>query len=565
MANGQLKTCSTSAFCVSLFRPAHSVYPSQRAISKGNVAAVEPYIHTPQKANSGSAKSKPSGPTSSHQQPQQQQQPSHQQLIQGLTNLKLHLSHANGTTNAANPNRNSNSNNISVNHVLIAESDETKLARQKLHTKQHSLDFDATDLTDFAGKHADAKYQTLPYSSTIKSSTNKIPVLMTRSPSKIDSNDSDSAKVELEELKKHTVHSIPLSVANKSIATAMANATSPSTSSALQSDSGEEYRSDDPLSRPRPSGLKQLLVPPRKPISSVAPTTVTTTPKSMTTPRVHVVAPNVSKVIATAAEDDKSRPALPPKPAKSGDHETSPQSTHSTSSSASLSSQSSAIPTKTRLSHKAPGAGDDHIPLHLNVDNLPIKAKPLTIRKQPLSEQPRLRTSSSGIKPVQYTSRRIEMPPAFFFPEIEKAALKSENSNSGGPTTTPANASGNSSVADAKQLSPSGSNSSSDEAEKSTDSSVSSDDKIASATAKASAAHNDVVRRPRSSLSDSNKVKLTRRVSFDPLALLLDASLEGELELVQKTAMQVSERTSMCWLWPQHLFTASSLPPTELI
>lgn len=31
-----------------------------------------------------------------------------------------------------------------------------------------------------------------------------------------------------------------------------------------------------------------------------------------------------------------------------------------------------------------------------------------------------------------------------------------------------------------------------------------------------------------------------RRVSFDPLALLLDASLEGELELVMRTAEQVS-------------------------
>ncbi|TMW39651.1 hypothetical protein DOY81_015269, partial [Sarcophaga bullata] len=38
----------------------------------------------------------------------------------------------------------------------------------------------------------------------------------------------------------------------------------------------------------------------------------------------------------------------------------------------------------------------------------------------------------------------------------------------------------------------------------------------------------------------NGKPKLTRRVSFDPLALLLDASLEGELELVKKTAMQVA-------------------------
>ncbi|OTF81807.1 ankyrin repeat domain containing protein, partial [Euroglyphus maynei] len=35
-----------------------------------------------------------------------------------------------------------------------------------------------------------------------------------------------------------------------------------------------------------------------------------------------------------------------------------------------------------------------------------------------------------------------------------------------------------------------------------------------------------------------------RRVSFDPLALLLDASLEGELELVKKTAIQVPDPSS---------------------
>lgn len=40
--------------------------------------------------------------------------------------------------------------------------------------------------------------------------------------------------------------------------------------------------------------------------------------------------------------------------------------------------------------------------------------------------------------------------------------------------------------------------------------------------------------------STNNKSNGSRRVSFDPLALLLDASLEGELELVMKTASQVS-------------------------
>jgi len=37
----------------------------------------------------------------------------------------------------------------------------------------------------------------------------------------------------------------------------------------------------------------------------------------------------------------------------------------------------------------------------------------------------------------------------------------------------------------------------------------------------------------------ADALRKSRRVSFDPLALLLDASLEGELELVKKTALEV--------------------------
>lgn len=39
-------------------------------------------------------------------------------------------------------------------------------------------------------------------------------------------------------------------------------------------------------------------------------------------------------------------------------------------------------------------------------------------------------------------------------------------------------------------------------------------------------------------------IPLGRRVSFDPLALLLDASLEGELDLVMKTAMEVGNASA---------------------
>ncbi|KAK7068063.1 hypothetical protein SK128_004922 [Halocaridina rubra] len=49
-----------------------------------------------------------------------------------------------------------------------------------------------------------------------------------------------------------------------------------------------------------------------------------------------------------------------------------------------------------------------------------------------------------------------------------------------------------------------------------------------------------VVRRiKKGNLKTKNSSKVPRRVSFDPLALLLDASLEGELELVRRTAMEV--------------------------
>ncbi|KAF7996158.1 hypothetical protein HCN44_011487 [Aphidius gifuensis] len=51
----------------------------------------------------------------------------------------------------------------------------------------------------------------------------------------------------------------------------------------------------------------------------------------------------------------------------------------------------------------------------------------------------------------------------------------------------------------------------------------------------------DVIRRMKgNSKSITGKVNLSIRVSFDLLALLLDASLEGELELLKKTAKEVT-------------------------
>lgn len=55
----------------------------------------------------------------------------------------------------------------------------------------------------------------------------------------------------------------------------------------------------------------------------------------------------------------------------------------------------------------------------------------------------------------------------------------------------------------------------------------------------------EVIRRKKGNLkSTTGKANMSRRVSFDPLALLLDASLEGELELVKKTAQEVPNPSS---------------------
>ena len=44
----------------------------------------------------------------------------------------------------------------------------------------------------------------------------------------------------------------------------------------------------------------------------------------------------------------------------------------------------------------------------------------------------------------------------------------------------------------------------------------------------------------RGNLKRKGPSKLLRRVSFEPLALLLDAAIEGELDLVERTAREVT-------------------------
>lgn len=519
------------------------IYPPQKNI-RGNVAAVEPYNHTPQKSTSMS---------SSNQQ--------HHQIIQDLAMLKLKSQHQHSPTG-----------------IMSAESDESKLARQKQHEHQlhhqsqallmknggndaqghqvkDNVDSNnekqttktltvphptsspsSTTSSDMNGKKNESKSQTLPYKYVTNNSLNvgnssllshKIisSVLSANAnggssvTSMTKANECDSEKAgELAATSETSgknstqiVSSMPLNAINKSVAEPVQNHNNSSSST-----SSEERPAIKPKAIHQiPSG--NLVVPPRKPISSVAPTSITLAPKTISqAPKVHMVAPNnnIQAPISSAAESDKSRPALPPKPNKNNSHNQQQQQQQ-----------------QMLYEGDAGANGNDN-------NNLPIKAKPLTIKKQPLSEQPKLRTLNSNLKTIQYTaSRRIEMPPAFLFPEIATAELKDNSNDMNGNSmnqTSIISKLVNGAINLSNNNQDNGSITSTDETDKSiTPSSTPVQDEKPSVV-------ESIVRRKRNLIGDNVKAKLARRVSFDPLALLLDASLEGELELVKKTAMQVT-------------------------
>ncbi|CAO1413349.1 unnamed protein product [Diamesa tonsa] len=532
------------------------IYPPQRNVNiRGNVAAVEPYNHTPQKSATSMTSSNPP----------------HQQIIQDLAMMKL--KQQNSPTG-------------------MPESDESKLARQKHHelhqhlqlqqqqhnqqhqvllmknssnindTQSHHTIKDITDNTDTKNitnsthnekkndNNNNNKSQTLPYNTKFVANnslnvgnsslmSHKI-ISSVLSATTMKANECDSEKAgELPTNEISTSHinnnnnnnnsnnnnnnnknspqvatSTPLNIINKSVAEPVHN--------------NNVTTEEKPAIKPKalhqiPSG--NLVVPPRKPISSVAPTNITLAPKIVShSPKVQMVAPNNN---ITVSDIDKSRPALPPKPNKSGQLQQNNQSEQQ----------------EANGSTNKPPMSEPKMDGSNFLDNLPIKAKPLTIKKQPLSEQPKLRSLNSNVKTIQYTaSRRIEMPPAFLFPEIATAELKdnsgntNNNENNGNVVNANQNLNGMNKVVNGNTINNQDNSSiasSNDETDKSiTPASTPIQDEKPTITG--------IVRRKRNIIGDNVKAKLARRVSFDPLALLLDASLEGELELVKKTAMQVT-------------------------
>lgn len=168
-----------------------------------------------------------------------------------------------------------------------------------------------------------------------------------------------------------------------------------------------------------------------------------------------------------------------------------------------------------------------------------IKARPLTIRKPPLSEQPKLRNLNNTKNGISVSiNRRIEMPPAFLFPEMDHLIDSPSEMQNGLKEKTKQKDEVD------KALLTNNISLNSDKQEDSKDNVVSDITEQIDAVdlnGKDSQGSENVLRRSKKgNLKQGGKAPLTRRVSFDPLALLLDASLEGELELVKKTATQVS-------------------------
>lgn len=586
-------------------RPSTNVYPTQRSLMTGpggqhhhgnNVAAVEPFIHQPLKQISpplpltksqsqfiSTTRNSSTTTTTINLQQLQGKNITSQQTYQ----QSIIQDHVQTVAQEGNLKKGHVASECDDNKMRQLEEKHQQQTRQAMQTDSLEEDDDGNSSrsSEFSLKKNDPKYQTLPYNTkfnglaTSKSGSNiqltnhsssstttssppaasAIPAISTTTllpaagnnhnhrQNQGRTNECDSEKI------KETVKQIRQP--QSGIKSGIQKPTKLSLSS-----------SSEKLKSPGPIGT--MAVPPRKPISSVAPTTVTTTSSATTSstmipkivPKmVRMVAPNNSQTNGSA--DNSPRPALPPKPSSSVSS-SSPQSSDTEtlqkgSRGSSLvppaivqkSKSANSIPTIVSVINKQSvekrsleAMMEENTPAISSSapePHLPIKAKPLTIKKQPLHEQPRLKASagaaaaagsgiaiSSSMKP--YLSRRIEMPPSFLFPEIETAELKPPSEE--GKTRDSAK-----DETDKMAVSAASEEVSSNSSLHNKSSSISS---MSSASSEKNESKESVARRSRLS-NGTQKVKLARRVSFDPLALLLDASLEGELELVRKTATQV--------------------------
>ncbi|KAJ8932345.1 hypothetical protein NQ314_014710 [Rhamnusium bicolor] len=501
-------------------------------LSRGNIAAVEPYNHVPVQQNNQIK-------NINNQQENSTYHPVYQQ--------NHHIKKDNDSPNSNN------------------DAQEIANKMTNLYTPR-TEDNDA--LKDFTVSKNDPKYQTLPYNT--KFTVNLLPNRISKNENNNVNNNNEHKEDVNNHISSHvngnfnmqsthmTVHSAPLSMVNKNIATPLnqhdllSRKASDNKEQGLvngtEESVGQKQHQKDNTYPSTTTSSSSVITTYQKPISSVAPTSIhhtgilsnvyqtssikvqpvepqTLTSKNLTSvsyssqhqlqsPQSLILSPPQSTSTPTSTPEvaDKTpKPALPPKPAiKPPPRQTQvvneecvppplpltepPDDNKTAANKASASNQKQGTFPPAALNNQ------NNIP---NPEMI-IKAKPLTIKKQPLSEQPKLRSVNSYSKINGLTSnRRVEMPPTFHFPDLQNLEKAME--------TPP--------------------HSEKDETDK-----VSVEE-----TEKEDKPFDGVIRRcKKGNLKQTGKSNLSRRVSFDPLALLLDASLEGELELVKKTATQVT-------------------------
>lgn len=558
-----------------------------RSIPRGNVAAVEPYIHTPQKSSITPTANFLNAANNQHLLKHAATANTNQQnqLIQDMTHVKLNLSHSVGSSSssASTPNSLLGANHGSNAGMFASESDESKLAKKMLtasisaakaaaaeSAKSLQKENESTahhiyaevgpkkrDLLknqQIAAEQADGNNTQAPQTQhqTAQQQISKIPKSILSSSSSSGSsatalisklNNAAAAEAEKAQQNKKSAEVL---VTTESLTEKKAQLTVQS----LASSNNKSMASNIPeaaasmLMKPKPlqafgsNNNNNLAVPPRKPISSVAPTSVTSSiPKMINySPKVNRVAPNIvassssssSNAITTTTttstlstnslQCNVDRPALPPKPSKMSPTETNTDNSNANKSNNNNSNSSSSNSIQ---------------PSNIN-DNLPIKAKPLTIRKQPMCEQPRLKSASSSStvsKLSAQLNKKFENQTStannHYLYSQQQQNKNAIEENVDGPSSPHASPNSNSSQS---------TNSSLDEPDRS----ETHLNHNISASSGEIITNEGALKRRTNSNPNTSKPKLTRRVSFDPLALLLDASLEGELELVKKTAQQVA-------------------------
>ncbi|CAH2242637.1 jg8464 [Pararge aegeria aegeria] len=437
---------------------------------------------------------------------------------------------------------------------------------------------------EFVASKSDPKYQTLPYNTKFPNANGKLKQPEVNGKG----TEQDTKNQNATNVNHMTVHSTPLSVVNKSLATPLSQ-----NEATYQQEQTYQLQKSDSSSRCNQEGKENHAYPqnsrlshtsnqnnegsrnsgkiqPSSAVKGSSPSLLSSTTAASSSIGFGIVR-NTASGLSTSSNfngqnassqsillsppqsastplstpdvsgtDKSPKPALPPKPTI----KTPPRQSANHDVGYNQSAETINMPTIS-----IPDSSNDSDAQNLkessNNNDMIIKARPLTIRKPPLSEQPKLRNVNNTKNSINVSiNRRIEMPPAFLFPEMDHLNLDSVPSEmqNGQKEKTKMKDEVDRSLNNNISLS------SNEKQEDSKDNVVSDiTEQISSVdlNGQDSQRSENVLRRSKKgNLKQGGKAPLARRVSFDPLALLLDASLEGELELVKKTATQVQNASA---------------------